>query len=127
MKTKLRSTKFEKSQKQFHKYDVLCQKWWIYFQSNESKSKQQKKILKFSRIFKISSKNLVFINKKLDALHEQKKLKWTMRFISYVFSMFVIWFKIQTQEKKIKRKGRVVMNIRRLNKMSELNAYFMSF
>lgn len=39
------------------------------------KIKITKKMFKFVHVFKISSKNKTFINKKFDALHEQKKIK----------------------------------------------------
>ena len=84
-------------------------------------------MLKPFRVFRISSENRTFINKKFDVLHQQNKIKWTTRFISYVFSIFVIWITVHAQKKKPRRKNRVIMNIRNPNKISKFDAYFMSF
>lgn len=90
------------------------------------KMKIIKKIFKFFRVFRVLSKDRIFIDKKFDALHQQKKLKWIIKFISYVFSIFVIWHTVHRQNKKSLRKDRMIVNIKNLNKISNFDAYFMS-
>ena len=81
---------------------------------------------KSTRVFWISSENKTFINKKFDVLHEQSKLKWA-KINSYVFSVFVIWNTVHLQNKKSQRKNRVIIDIKKLNKMSKFDVYFMFF
>lgn len=64
----------------------LLLKQWI-------KIKITEKTFKSFRIFKISSENKIFIDKKFNALHKQKKLKWTTKSIFYVF--LCLWYKTQ--------------------------------
>ena len=78
------------------------------------------------RMFRISSENKTFINKKFDVLHEQNKLKWT-KINSYVFSIFVIWNTMHLQNKESQRKNRIIIDIKELNKMSKFDVYFMFF
>ena len=90
------------------------------------KIKTTDEMSKLIRVFRISSKNKTFINKKFDVLHVQNKLKWT-KTSSYVFSIFLIWHTVHLQNKKSQRKNRVMIDIRNLNKMSKFNVYFMFF
>lgn len=83
-----------------------------------------KKILKLFCVFRVSSKNKVFINKKFNVLHEQRKLEWATKLTPYAFSVFVVWHTVQIQGEAV-HKGRVVVNIRGLNKVSEFDVYSM--
>ena len=83
-------------------------------------------VFKLTRVFRISSENKTFINKKFDALHAQNKLKWA-KINSYVFSVFVIWHTVHLQNKKPQRKNRIMIDIRDLNKVSKFDVYFMFF
>ena len=80
-------------------------------------------ISKTARIFKLKSKNKAFINKKFDALHTQSKLEWTVNFISYAFSIFVVWHTVHLPGKILQKKSRMIINIRKLNKITEFDAY----
>ena len=91
------------------------------------KMKITDEISKSFRVFKILSKNKIFINKKFDALHKQSRLKKTTKSTFYAFLVFVIWHTVHLSEKKPQRKNRMMIDIRDLNKMSEFDAYFMSF
>ena len=82
-------------------------------------------ISEFARIFKLSSENKAFVNKKFDVLHTQKKSKWTINFISYAFSVFVVWHTVHLLDKPSQKKNRVIVNIRELNKIIEFDAYSM--
>ena len=52
-------------------------------------------------------------------------MKWTKNFIFFEYFVFVIW-KIVIKDEKPIRKKRVVINIKKLNKIIISNAYFMS-
>ena len=80
---------------------------------------------KLSRIFKLNLENKIFIDKKFDALHEQNKMSWTTKFTSYVFSVFVVWHTVHLSGKESLRKGRVVIDIKNLNKITKFDAYSM--
>ena len=97
----------------------LSSEKWIKIKTTDEVSKS-------TRVFKISSKNKTFIDKKFDVLHVQNKLKWT-KINSYAFSIFVIWHTMHLQGKEPQRKNRVMIDIRNLNKMSKFNVYFMFF
>ena len=53
-----------------------------------------------------------------------KKMNWTTQFISYAYFCFVVWRTIHLLEKTSKRKNRIVVNIRELNKIIQFDAYF---
>ena len=78
-----------------------------------------------ARVFKLSSEDRAFINKEFDALHTQRKLKWTINSTSYAFSVFVVWHTIHLSGKVPQKKSRVIVDIRRLNKIIEFDAYSM--
>ena len=68
-----------------------------------------------------NSKNKKIINKEFDRFHKKNKLSWIDQFIFYDYSMFVIWRIVND-----KRKSKIMINIRDLNKMSMFDVYFMS-
>ena len=84
------------------------------------------KISKSFRVFKLSSEDRTFVNKKFDVLHEQNKFEWTSKFTFYAFSVFVVWHMMYLPEKAPQRKNCVMMNIRGLNKIIEFDVYSMS-
>lgn len=77
------------------------------------------------RVFRLNAKNRVIVDKEFDALHDQDKMNWTIETTSYVFSVFVIWTTVHYLDKSSMRKERVVVNIRKLNKIIELDSYSM--
>ena len=79
-----------------------------------------------SRVYKLGDENKVVINKKFDSYQKMKKMNWTMSSTSYVYSAFVVWTTIRLSNKSFMKKKRVVVNIRRLNKIFEFDAYSMS-
>ena len=81
---------------------------------------------KFAKVFRISSKNKTFIDKKFDALHVQNKMKWSTKSISYAFSVFVVWYTMHLQDKASLRKNWIIVDIKKFNKIFEFNTYFMS-
>ena len=74
------------------------------------------------KMYSFNSKNKKMIDKKFDWLHEKKKMSWTEKFTTYDYSIFVVW-KIVNDE----RKEKVMINIRKLNKIFKFDAYLMFF
>ena len=81
---------------------------------------------KTNRVYLVKIKNQKFINEIFDKLHEQKKMKWFLRFIFFwIFNLCDL--KNRHKRKQIWKKKRVIINIRDLNQIIQTNAYFMSF
>ena len=78
-----------------------------------------------SKIYFVSQTDKNFIDKKFDKLQQQNKLKFISQSTSFSYSMFVVWRIIHRSNESSKRKDRVVIDIRGLNKITELNIYFM--
>ena len=78
-----------------------------------------------SKIYFFESKNRAIINKKFDRLHVENKINWITKFTSYEYFVFVIWKTIHVFDKFSKRKNKIVVNIRKLNKISMFDAYSM--
>ena len=74
------------------------------------------------KIYSLNLKNKKVIDKKFNRLYEKEKMLWTEKFMIYNYSIFVVW-KIVNDE----RKERIMINIRKLNKIFEFDAYLMSF
>lgn len=89
------------------------------------KVKTTNEIPKPARVFRVSPEDKAFIDKEFDALHEQRKMEWTTKPTPYAFPVFVVWHTVHLQGKEPRRKGRVVVDIRGLNKVSEFDAYSM--
>ena len=81
--------------------------------------------LKINRICSFEIENHALIDKTFDKLHQYKKIKWTKNFIFFEYFVFVIWKIVIKNEKSI-RKKRVVIDIKKLNKIIINNVYFMS-
>ena len=58
------------------------------------------------------------INKTFNKMHDQNKMKWSLQLISFNFFCFVIWRNHSTD-----RKGKMMMNIKKLNKIIEADIY----
>lgn len=81
---------------------------------------------KSAKMFRISPEDKTFIDKEFDALHAQNKMEWSTKSTSYAFSVFVVWHTVHSQGKAPLRKSRVIVDIKKLNKISEFDAYSMS-
>ena len=61
-------------------------------------------------------------------MHTQGKMNWFIKFISFIFSVFMIYKIVYVNSKKIaKRKKKVIINIRELNKIIISNNYSIPF
>ena len=78
-------------------------------------------VFKFNKIYFLKIKNRNFIDAIFDKLHQQNKLHWTIQFISFNYSIFVVWRDIFTNQKK-----RVMINIKNLNDIIENDNYSFS-
>ena len=67
------------------------------------------------------------INEKFDKMYIQRKMNWFIKLISLIFSIFVVYKIIYVDLKKIaKRKKKMIINIRKLNKIIVLNNHLIS-
>jgi hypothetical protein len=73
------------------------------------------------KVYSMRSKKRELINETFDKLHNQEKMHWIKEFTAHEASMFVIWR--QMSDKKKKR--RIVVDIRELNKIVEFDFYSM--
>lgn len=73
------------------------------------------------KIYSLSAKDRDIVNKTFNNLHAQNKTFWISQLTLFEHSVFVIW-KADLIEK---RKRKVVINIRDLNKIIVLNSYSM--
>ncbi len=73
------------------------------------------------KVYSMKSKKRELINETFDKLHHQNKMHWIIEFIAHDASIFVIWRMINEE-----RKDKIIVNIRRLNKIVEFDSYFMS-
>lgn len=67
-----------------------------------------------------------FVNKEFNKLHEQERMQYTTQSTQFGQSIFVIWRTIERPKKLSKRKRRVIVDIRDLNKIILIDAYFLS-
>ena len=75
-------------------------------------------VFKFNKMYFLKVKNRNFIDVIFDKLHQQNKLHWTIQFISFNYSIFVVWRDTFTNKKK-----RVIINIKNLNDIIENDNY----
>ena len=79
-----------------------------------------------AKVYPLSPEDRRFVDKEFDLLHRQGKLSWTSGPTPYAFPCFVVWKTIHIPGKPPERKGRVVTDIRGLNKISMFDAYPMT-
>ena len=77
------------------------------------------------KIYSLKSINRQFVDEICNKLHIQDRMKYITQSISYNYSIFVVW-RIVFNFDESKKKSRVVINIRDLNKISITNSYSMS-
>jgi hypothetical protein len=73
------------------------------------------------KVYSMRLKKRELIDEIFDKLHHQNKMHWITEFTSHDASVFVIW-RMMNEEKKDK----IVVNIRKLNKIVESDSYSMS-
>ena len=78
-----------------------------------------------TKMYSLNSANRKLIDEIFDKLHAQNRMKYTNQSISHDYLVFAIW-RIVSKFNESKRKNRVVVDIRDLNKIAITNFYFMS-
>ncbi len=72
-----------------------------------------------ARVYPLGQKDREVIDKEFDKLHSQDRMEWTTTATPFSFPCFVVWKTTPEGE----RKGRVVVDIRALNKITMPDAY----
>ena len=74
--------------------------------------------IKPSRVYPLSTKDKAVVDETFDKLHAQGKLHWTTQPTPFGYPVFVVWRDVNGD-----RKGRVVVDIRGLNKITLPDSY----
>ena len=72
-----------------------------------------------ARVYGLSTKDKEVVNMEFDKLQEQGKLTWSTTRTPFMFPCFIVWKTLPNNTKK----GRVVVDIRALNKITVPNTY----
>ena len=72
-----------------------------------------------ARVYPVGNQDREVIDKTFDKLHDQDRMEWTTEATPFTYPCFVLWKKGGNGE----RKGRVVVDIRALNKITLPDAY----
>ena len=72
-----------------------------------------------ARVYPVGQKDRDVIDKAFDKLHDQGRMEWTSESTPFTYPCFVVWKALPDGE----RKGRVVVNIKALNKITMPDAY----
>ena len=76
-----------------------------------------------SKVYPVSQKDREFIDKEFDKLQAQGKLEYTSQPTPYSYPVFVVWRTVHRPDEPPERKGRVVVDIRGLNKATIPDTY----
>jgi len=76
-------------------------------------------IFKLARVYSVERKKREIIDSTLDKLHEKDKMRFSTQFISFSFSIFVIWRNLSNET----HKECMIMNLRDLNEIIKINSY----
>lgn len=79
-----------------------------------------------AKVYPLNPEDRQVVDEEFDRLHRQGKMSWTSGPTPYAYPVFVVWRTVQTPDKPPERKGRVVVDIRGLNKISMFDAYPMT-
>ena len=75
-----------------------------------------------AKVYHLSDKDKKIVDETFDRLHEQGRMQWSENHTPFGFPVFVIWRNAIRDGKTIK-KGRAVIDIRPLNKVTEKDVY----
>lgn len=76
-----------------------------------------------SKPYPLGQRDRDFIDKEFDKLHAEGKMEWTSEATPYGHPAFVVWRTIQLPGKEPEMKGRTVVDIRGLNRITEPDSY----
>ncbi|KAF7852733.1 hypothetical protein EAF04_010926 [Stromatinia cepivora] len=89
----------------------LCEDWESKFRPGKAK------------VYSAGREDQALIDQTFDKLHHQRRLKWTKKPSPFSFPVFVIWRYVIDSKGVVKKKGRVVVDIRALNRITNPDAY----
>ena len=81
----------------------------------------EKIIKEKAKIYSLRAKDRLIVDEIFNKLHDQERLSWTTKSISFSFLCFVVW-----KNSSNNRKDRVIIDIRALNAVFLSNFYFIS-
>ena len=76
-----------------------------------------------TKVYPVGPQDRTIIDKEFDELNRQRKMQWTKGFTKYKYPVFIVWRTVNLLGKQPERKGKVVVDIRGLNKITESDAY----
>ena len=77
-----------------------------------------------NKVYPLSPDARALVDEKFDKMHEQGKISWSTQPSPFAFPVFVVWKTVyEGPEKTPRRKGRVVVDIRGLNKITVSDNY----
>ena len=83
------------------------------------RSDWESKVPKTARIYPLSNESKAIVDKTFDKLHDQGRMVWTNTSTPFSYPVFVVWKAQPSGE----RKGRVVVDIRGLNAITQPDVY----
>lgn len=78
------------------------------------------------KVYPLSAEDKKLVDEKFNAMHEQGRMSWVNKPTPFGFPVFVVWRTVPAgsgDERRMIRKGRVVVDIRGLNKVTTTDAY----
>ena len=78
-----------------------------------------------TKVYLLSDKDCKVVNMEFNQIHHQGHMEWTKGPMPFRFPVFVVWCTITNLDSSIWRKGRIVVNIHRLNQISITDAYLL--
>lgn len=78
------------------------------------------------KVYPLSDEDRRLVNKKFDDMHHLGRISWVKQPTLFSFPIFVVWRTVPSgsgEDRKMIRKGRVVVDIRGLNKVTTTDAY----
>ena len=76
-----------------------------------------------AKVYPLGQRDREVVDKEFDQMHVESRMSWTDRPTPHGYPVFVVWKTVRPSGKPPERKGRVVTDIRGLNKKAETDAY----
>ena len=90
------------------------------------KSDWKNKIIDKAKIYSLDVKNRQLIDDIFDEFHRFEKFVWTNESTSFFYSIFCIWKNVINENDEMKKKNRIIIDIRDFNFITKSNAYSLS-
>lgn len=76
-----------------------------------------------AKVYTVGEEDRQFIDKEFNKLHKDGKMSWTTNPTPFGYPVFVVWRTTNSAGKEPQQKGRVVVDIQGLNKMTKPYSY----